>query len=109
VIVLAFDCDGTLDFGNPAGPVKLSWLKKLDTSEGIAVVMVSPSAKGRGFVERLDGDRLANLNVVRRDWPEAVLYIYISDNNDEDLAWKADFVHVHPKNFRLPETEVAKP
>lgn len=63
--------------------------------EGATVVIVSPSDAGRTlhFDHHILGDRLYNLLEVKKFHP-ADVYIYVSDNNDQDIAKQAGFIYV---------------
>lgn len=105
MILIAFDCDGTIDVGSPAGPIPVSRLYELNTPPYIQVVMVSASpfcAQLRFPRSVSENTRLENLLAAAIRYP-SILNIYISDNTGDDInAKSAGFVYVHPENFNLP-------
>lgn len=104
-ILIALDCDGTIDIGSPAGPIAVSRLYEINTPPYIQIVMVSASP----FCARLpfprsvsENTRLENLLAASLRYP-ALLNIYISDNPGDDInAKNAGFCHIHPKDFSFP-------
>ena len=105
MILIALDCDGTLDIGSPIGPIPVSRLYELNTSQYIHVVLVSASP----FCVQLpfprfisENTRLENLLAATVYYP-SMLNIYISDNpGDDENARMAGFIYVHPKDFNFP-------
>ena len=96
-VLLAFDVDGTLD--SSAGPVPVAQLHALEGPD-CRVVIVSPSAaRPPGFPEYLGDDRAGNLQAAADAWP-ADLYLYVSDNEDRDLARLAGYCYVDRHDFR---------
>lgn len=104
-VLIALDCDGTLDIGSPTGPIPISRLYEINSPPYIQVVMVSASP----FCSRLpfprfvsENTRLENLLAATTHYP-SMLNIYISDNpGDDENARTAGFIYVHPKNFNFP-------
>lgn len=104
-ILIAFDCDGTLNSSD--GPIPISRLHELNIPPYIQVVIVSASP----FCARLpfprfvsENTRLENLLAASLRYP-ALLNIYVSDNPGDDItARTAGFIYIHPKNFNLPIT-----
>lgn len=105
MILIAIDCDGTLDVGSPVGPIQVSKLYELNALPYIQIVLVSASP----FCARLpfprfvsENTRLENLLAAAIIYP-SILNIYISDNTGDDMNAKmAGYVYVHPKDFNLP-------
>lgn len=103
MILIAFDCDGTIDSSD--GPIPISRLYDINIPPYIQVVMVSASP----FCSRLpfprfvsENTRLENLLAAAIRYP-STLNIYVSDNTGDDInARMAGFVYVHPKDFNLP-------
>jgi FMN phosphatase YigB (HAD superfamily) len=102
-ILIAFDCDGTLDSSD--GPIPTSKLHDLNAFPYIQIVIVSPSpfCVQLPFPRFVSGDtRLENLLAASLAYP-ASLNIYVSDNPGDDITAKnAGFIYVHPKDFSLP-------
>lgn len=102
-ILIAFDCDGTLDFSN--GPIPTSRLHEINIPPYIQVVIVSPSqfCSRLPFPRFVSGDtRLENLLAAAIRYP-SILNMYVSDNAGDDMtARMAGFVYCHPRNFNLP-------
>lgn len=104
-ILIAFDCDGTIDIGSPIGPIPVSRIYELNTPPYIQIVMVSASP----FCARLpfsrsvsENTRLENLLAAAIRYP-SILNIYVSDNPGDELnAKNAGFIYVHPQDFNLP-------
>lgn len=102
-ILIAFDCDGTLDASD--GPIIVAKLYRLNNPPHIQVVIVSASP----FCARLpfprfvsENTRLENLLSASIAFP-STLNIYVSDNPGDDINSKnAGFIYVHPDDFNLP-------
>jgi len=99
-ILVAFDCDGTLDTSD--GPIPVSRLYDLNSPPYIQVVIVSASP----FCARLpfprfvsENTRLENLLAAAIRYP-SLLNIYVSDNPGDNMTAKnAGFCYIHPKDF----------
>ena len=104
-LLIALDCDGTINIGSPQGPISLSELYGLNSPPYIQVVVVSASP----FCATLpfprfvsENTRLENLLAAAIRYP-STLNIYISDNPGDDInARMAGYVYVHPKDFNFP-------
>lgn len=104
-VLIALDCDGTIDIGSPTGPIPVSRLYELNTPPYIQMVVVSASP----FCARLpfprfvsENTRLENLLAAAIRYP-SLLNIYVSDNPGDNInAKNAGFLYVHPKDFNLP-------
>lgn len=102
-VLIALDCDGTLDASD--GPIPVSRLHELNIPPYIQVVLVS----GSPFCAQLpfprfvsENTRLENLLAAAIRYP-STLNIYVSDNTGDDMvARMAGFVYIHPKDFNLP-------
>lgn len=102
-MLIAFDCDGTLDSSD--GPIPVSRLHEINIPPYIQVVIVSPSP----FCSRLpfprfvsENTRLENLLAAAIHYP-SILNMYVSDNTGDDMTAKmAGFVYCHPNDFNLP-------
>lgn len=102
-VLIAFDCDGTLDTSD--GPIPVSRLHELNIPPYIQIVIVSASP----FCARLpfprfvsENTRLENLLDASLKYP-SLLNIYVSDNPGDDItARTAGFVYVNPKDFNIP-------
>lgn len=103
MILMAFDCDGSLNSSD--GPIPVSRLHELNIPPYIQVVIVSASP----FCAQLpfprfvsENTRLENLLAAAIRYP-SILNIYVSDNLGDDMNAKmAGYVYVHPKDFNLP-------
>ena len=106
--IVALDCDGTLVYGSPNGPVDPIALKK----KGYLTVLVSSSKyciDKEGFDDVIPSrgddaipsrERKRSLIKVKQKYPNAEEYIYISDNlGDEIISKEVGFRYVHPKKF----------
>ncbi len=102
-ILIALDCDGTLDSSD--GPIDVKRLHEINIPPYIQIVVVSASP----FCARLpfprfvsENTRLENLLAAAIRYP-STLNIYISDNpGDDENARMAGYVYIHPKNFNFP-------
>ncbi|MBP1448847.1 MAG: HAD family hydrolase [Thermoproteus sp.] len=112
--VYAFDCDGTLEFGNPPGPVKIEQLMQM-SSRGIVVVIVSDSGNcarlwkenGGPFLHvsggATSGDQRTNALLAVKRMFQAERYVYVSDNpGDDKRSADAGFEYVYPTMFVPP-------
>ena len=103
MILIAFDCDLTLDVSQ--GPIPVSRLYELNIPPYIQVTIVS----GSPFCAQLpfprfvsENTRLENLLAAAIRYP-STLNLYVSDNPGDDINAKmAGFVYVHPKDFNFP-------
>lgn len=104
-ILIALDCDGTVDIGSPSGPITISKLYELNTPPYIQVVVVSasPFCVSLPFPRFVsENTRLENLLAASIAYP-SILNIYVSDNPGDDINAKmAGFVYIHPKDFTFP-------
>jgi len=96
-----FDCDGTIESGNPHGPVKLADLNFL-VALGVRVVIVSESVNCANLPFEhivVPGNRLQALLNARAKYP-GLRCIYVSDNPGDDVtAQRAGCEYVHPSEF----------
>ncbi len=110
MILIALDCDGTLDSSD--GPIPISRLYEINIPPYIQVVMVSESTfcSQLPFPRFVNNDRLRPRRITRLEnllsaalrYP-SLLYIYVSDNvGDDEIAKSAGFSYVHPKDFSFP-------
>jgi hypothetical protein len=109
-VLIALDCDETLSVSN--GSIPVSRLNEINIPPYIQVVIVSESS----FCSQLPFPRFVNNNRLRprhitrlENLLEAtlrypsLLNIYVSDNfGDDDIAKKAGFAYINPKDFRFP-------
>jgi len=109
-MLLLFDCDDTLETGNPPGPVTLADLNFL-IALGIRVVIVSESANCANLPFEhivVPGNRLQALLNAKAKYP-GLRCIYVSDNpGDDSNARQAGCKYIHPsefpKRFRVKQT-----
>jgi len=105
-VVVAFDVDGTLEVGDPKGPIKLEEVKRLKEA-GFTVGIVGAKEKVEGLLRGLDfymeGDPFKEKNLkelMRRYRPK--LAIYVADRpSDREAALKAGFCYVKSDDFKL--------
>lgn len=109
-VLIAFDTDGVLETGKPAGPVEIRRLEKLQ-SDGAIIVLVSPSPncpKGRNnlplFTQIATKTRRENLEEAAK-WAQGygldpILKLYVSDNGDWREAKDAGFTYIASEMFR---------
>ena len=103
MILIAFDCDGTVDSSD--GPIPVSRLHELNIPPYIQIVIVSASP----FCVQLpfprfvsENTRLENLLAAAIRYP-STLNIYVSYNPGDNINAKmAGFSYIHPKDFNLP-------
>lgn len=102
-VLIAFDCDKTLDVNR--GPIPVSRLYEIDTPPYIQVVIVSPSryCTHLPFPMFVYGEtRLENLLNAALTYP-SLINIYVSDNIGDDInSRNAGFIYCHPKDFHFP-------
>ena len=104
--MIAFDVDGTLEVGNPPGPIKLSKLKRLKEF-GLIVGIVGSFKKVKGVLPNLDfyypghPHKPKYLREIRERYNPA-LAIYVGDEEADRLAaLNAGFIYVRPEDFPL--------
>ena len=97
MVLVALDCDGTLDCSG--GPIPVERVLGLDA----IVVVVSPSGACASlpFPKFVDGQtRGENLRKAKQAYNQK-LNIYVSDNpGDDQVAAQEGFTYIHPKDFR---------
>ncbi len=109
-ILIALDCDETLDSSN--GTISVAQLLEINTPPYIQIVVVSesPFCSHLPFPKFLNNNRLRPRHITRLEnllraaltYP-SLLNMYISDNvGDDAIAKDAGFVYVHPKDFNFP-------
>jgi hypothetical protein len=107
--IVALDCDGTLIHGSPKGPIDPGALRE----KGYFTILVSASPNCRDITTFDDvlpshGDdavpsrcRIKSLFEIRKKYPRASEYVYISDNAGDDIiSHKAGFTFLHPDDVR---------
>jgi ribonucleotide monophosphatase NagD (HAD superfamily) len=101
MLLLLFDCDGTIEVGRPPGPVGLADLNFL-VALGARVVIVSESVNCANLrFEHIvvPGNRLQALLNAKAKYP-GLRCIYVSDNPGDDVnAQKAGCEYIHPSEF----------
>ncbi len=87
-IAIALDCDGTLEWGTPPGPVKLTHLQNW-ANKGYIVVLISDSANCTGkwtpHHPAPRGLRHQAIEWIIQNYKPSVVY-YISDNEEDEEA-----------------------
>ncbi|RLI05644.1 hypothetical protein DRO26_01605 [Candidatus Bathyarchaeota archaeon] len=108
VVVVVFDVDGTLESGNPAGPIKLETVRKLK-EKGLTVGIVGAYERVQDKLSNLDfyfgGDpyKPENLRKIREKY-KPTLAVYVADlPTDRNTALKTGFCYIRPEDFTLPE------
>jgi len=100
-MLILFDCDGTLETGNPPGPVKLADLNFLVVL-GVHVIIVSESANCANLPFEhiiVPSNRLQALLNAKAKYP-GLRCIYVSDNPSDDVnAQRAGCEYMHPSEF----------
>lgn len=104
-MLVAFDVDGTLECGNPQGPIKLDILKRMK-NEGMVIGIISPSLfrVKKELGKLLDfykaGPKEEVMREIRMSYSGRVLYIGDSIH-DELAAAKALWEFCYAKDFKL--------
>jgi len=112
-VVLCFDVDGTLDVGDPRGPIDHRLLWHLATLDIVTCVVSDSWGKIPGDVlgkvkyvyGTRRGDKTPSLREIlyneRRVSPFVVPF-YVGDlESDRVMAERAGFIYVHPRVFRV--------
>lgn len=102
MILIAFDIDGTVETGNPPGPVQWAKVRELMTFSFIHVAIVSPSPfRPKDDTPSYVGGatRATNLKHFAGEHPKVWLRLYVSDNGDLDQAAEAGFTYIDARNF----------
>lgn len=110
MILIAFDCDETMDISS--GTVDTLKLSEISIPPYIQIVIVSEShiCSQLPFPRFVNDNRLRPRSVTRLEnllsaalrYP-SLLNIYVSDNDgDNIIAKNAGFVYCHPKDFHFP-------
>jgi len=110
-VVITFDVDGTLECGEPKGPIKLDILRKLK-EEKFTVGIVGAYQKVQKHIGNLDfyfgGDphKIEHLSKVREMFKPR-LALYVADReSDRAVALKTGFTYVCPEDFIFDLAEV---
>lgn len=105
-VLVAFDVDGTLEVGDPRGPIKLDDVRRLKEA-GLIVGIVGAREKVEGRLVGLDfymeGDpyKERNLKELASRFKPA-LAIYVADRpSDREAALRAGFCYLKPDDFSL--------
>lgn len=110
MILIAFDCDGTLDVSS--GTIDTLRLSETNIPPYVQIVLVSesPFCFQLPFPRFVNDNRLRPRSVTRLEnllraaliYP-SLLNIYVSDNAGDDIIAKnAGFSYIHPKDFHFP-------
>ena len=110
-ILICLDVDGTIETGQPNGPVTIKKLEDLE-AEGCIIVIVSPSPnipRRKNGVWRFpifaDKSRAENLQdavaYLHKQGLDPIFKIYVSDNGDWHEAEKAKFIYCDAKMFMI--------
>ena len=81
--LVAFDCDGTLQWGNPPGPVTQAMLEALEAA-GYTVVIISDSKNCEGRWR------------LRDPWPAAQRRLGLLHNKERHNLWRCAYVSDNP-------------
>ena len=108
-VMLVFDVHGTLECGDPRGPVRLKSLRALK-AENFVVGIVGAYEKVQKRVHSLDfyydGDphKDENLRKVMEEYKPKLAF-YVADRpSDREVALKNGFCYVRPEDFTLPQS-----
>lgn len=103
--VIAFDVDGTLEYGDPKGPVELKRVKELK-DEGFTVGIIGAKEKvehlipGLDFYYRGDSVKFVFLKEVKEKF-SSIIGIYVADmESDRRAALEAGFCFINANDFR---------
>jgi hypothetical protein len=103
--VVAFDVDGTLEYGDPEGPIKLERVKQLK-DEGFSVGIIGAREKVENLLPNLDfyspGDPLKpeGLREVKERF-NPIMGIYVADRaSDREAALQTGFCFMYADDFR---------
>jgi ribonucleotide monophosphatase NagD (HAD superfamily) len=104
--VIAFDVDGTLEVGDPAGSIKLSALKDLKQQGYVVGVISNASTRARvkdKFHDEADffltkgTTKAQSMKIVGKDFDQK---LYVGNSaQDEKAAKKADWKYVNANQF----------
>jgi len=108
VILISFDIDGTMEFGDPPGPISAAVAREL-VARGVIVGVGSdwprsaqaPLWNGHGVEPRFVGGK-HHLHEVKAEFP-ADRYVHVGDTDvDERYALLAGFEFLHVDDLELP-------
>ena len=106
-VVVAFDVDGTLEVGNPPGPIKLSELKRLKEL-GLVVGIVGAFEKVKRIISDLEfyypghPHKPKYLKEIKERY-NPVIAIYVGDDDaDRVAALSSGFIYVRPEDYPSP-------
>lgn len=106
-VVLVFDVDGTLEVGNPPGPIPLKTLLYLKEKDFIVGIVGSWDKIPERTLAKLDfhypghPEKPKWLSKVRERYsPTIVLYI-ADEERDRDACKRAGVTYVKPEDFRI--------
>jgi len=104
-VLIAFDVDGTLECGNPPGPIRLErvrLLKEAGFTVGIigALERVMPKLPNLDFYYPGDPHKPEGLKEVKEKF-KPLLAIYVADlPSDRKSALKLSYSYIHSIDFR---------
>ena len=108
VVLISFDIDGTMEFGDPPGPISAAVAREL-VARGVIVGVGSdwprsaqaPLWNGHGVEPRFVGGK-HHLHEVKAEFP-ADRYVHVGDTDvDERYALLAGFEFLHVDDLELP-------
>jgi len=109
LVVVSFDIDGTMEFGDPPGPVPAAVAREL-VARGYVVGVASdwprsqqqPLWSRHGIEPRFVGGK-HHLHEVKAAFPDATRYIHVGDTDvDEHYAVLAGFEFLRVDDLELP-------
>lgn len=109
-MLIAVDVDGTLEVGDPPGPVKIQTLANICRSSPPGVVIVSDSYLKVWRRTDLTGHlipacavpsgKIARLKALRSEYPAEGRYVMVGDSDeDAEAAREAGYEYMTPQQF----------
>ncbi|MEM4154981.1 MAG: HAD family hydrolase [Candidatus Caldarchaeum sp.] len=110
-MIIAVDVDGTLDVGDPPGPVSVLSLANIVKKHVPSVVIVSDSYEKvwnrvdlLGYIIpvcAITGGKAARLKAIRNEYPAEGRYILVGNSPDDaEAAREAGYEYMTPQQFK---------
>ncbi|MEM1944138.1 MAG: HAD family hydrolase [Nitrososphaerota archaeon] len=110
-MIIAVDVDGTLEVGDPPGPISVLTLANIARRKYPSVIIVSDSYQKvwnrvdmLGYmipVCAITGGKAERLKAIRREYPMEDRYIMVGDSPDDaEAAREAGYEYMTPQQFK---------